>query len=350
MTTKQRDVTFQRWSGVILRETRDLASLEQVGAQAMNDLDVRDDDTLQCMIRAEMEERRNRIEQELQSQASSKTRQESKPDSRSEIREPIPAVTPEIIRDNFHRLSRTLCASLERGDDSATSSTLERLRALQAESTGLIPPTAVSECESRVEELRKHVQHLRDRIATSTEQSVAAARRGNQEELARAMRRLVAIHAAHPTLLTEAQLNDIRNGAVRAAEERSQHQVITRKLLDRERTISSQIKGLAASVHAFHQVACTLPDSSSEFQEAEAAYLRAIREVRTYDTEWFLGVVLELADLLAEWTLPPLAAQGQIDRFLDSIHAGVERIRVEMREIETEQDSKASGALTSETP
>jgi hypothetical protein len=86
-------------------------------------------------------------------------------------------------------------------------------------------------------------------------------------------------------------------------------------------------------------VACTVPDTSEEFRKAEATYLRTIQKVRTYDTEWFSGVVLELADLLAEWTVPPLGAEGQIDRFLDSISRGLKRIRAEMREIESEQDS-----------
>jgi hypothetical protein len=80
-------------------------------------------------------------------------------------------------------------------------------------------------------------------------------------------------------------------------------------------------------------------DTSEEFRKAEATYLRAIQEVRTYDTEWFSGVVLELADLLAEWIVPPLGAEGQIDRFLDGVSAGLDSIRAEMREVESEQDS-----------
>ena len=41
MNTRQRDVVFQRWSGAIRRETRDFASLEQFGARALADPDVR---------------------------------------------------------------------------------------------------------------------------------------------------------------------------------------------------------------------------------------------------------------------------------------------------------------------
>ncbi len=40
MNTKQRDVVFQRWSGMIHCETRDLASLEQVSERALADPDV----------------------------------------------------------------------------------------------------------------------------------------------------------------------------------------------------------------------------------------------------------------------------------------------------------------------
>jgi hypothetical protein len=97
-------------------------------------------------------------------------------------------------------------------------------------------------------------------------------------------------------------------------------------------------------------VACTVPDTSEEFREAEATYLRTIQKVRTYDTEWFSGVVLELADLLAEWTVPPLGAEGQIDRFLDSIRAGLDSIRAEMRQIESEQDSDKGNESESTAP
>ncbi len=58
MTSKQRNVVFQHWSGVIRRETRDLASLAQVSARAVGDPDLRDDATPQSMIRSELEQRR----------------------------------------------------------------------------------------------------------------------------------------------------------------------------------------------------------------------------------------------------------------------------------------------------
>ena len=44
-----------------------------------------------------------------------------------------------------------------------------------------------------------------------------------------------------------------------------------------------------------------------------------------------------MADLLAEWTVAPLKAEGQIERFLDSTEASLDRIRAEMREIQSKQ-------------
>jgi hypothetical protein len=164
------------------------------------------------------------------------------------------------------------------------------------------------------------------------------------------MRRLTAIHVAHPRLLDEPGLEDVRRDVSVAADERRQDRRTTEELLVRERAIAAEIKKLAVAVREFHRVACTVPDTSEEFRKAEATYLRTIQKVRTYDTEWFSGVVLELADLLAEWTVPPLEAESQIDRFLDSITAGLKSIRAEIREIESDQDSDEGDECKSAPP
>ena len=48
--------------------------------------------------------------------------------------------------------------------------------------------------------------------------------------------------------------------------------------------------------------------------------------------------------------MPPLGAEGQIDRFLESISVGLDRIRAEMREIESEQDSDKGDESESAAP
>jgi hypothetical protein len=350
MNTKKRDIVYQHWSRVIQRETRDLASLELNSTRALADRDVRGDPTLESMIRAELQKRRAELEQKPQNQGSSTTPPEPRPTWRSEPPEPVPTTTPEQDRESFNRLALTLCASLERGDEEETRAIFAKMRALQEARPGVIPAAVIEQYEQRVEKLRVHIKQLTDEIAVLAQQAVSASQDGNEEQLARSMRRLTAIHAAHPRLLDEPGLEDVRRDVADAADERREHQLTTKKLLERERAITAEIKKLAATIRDFHRVACTVPDTSEEFREAEATYLRTIQKVRTYDTEWFSGVVLELADLLAEWTVPPLGAEGQIDRFLDSIRAGLDSIRAEMRQIESEQDSDKGNESESAAP
>jgi hypothetical protein len=350
MNTKQRDVIFQRWSGVIHRETRDLVSLEQISTRALADRDVRGDPTLESMIRAELQKRRAELERQSQREESSTTPPEPRPTWRSEPPKPVPTTTPEQDRETFNALAQTLCASLERGDEKETRAILGKMQDLQERRPEVIPAAVIGEHEQRVERLRVRLQQLTDEIAVLAHQAVSASRDGNEQQLTRSMRRLTAIHAAHPLLLDEPGLEDVRRDVADAADERREHQLTTKRLLERERAITAEIKTLAVAVRDFHRVACAVPDTSEEFREAEAKYLRTIQKVRTYDTEWFVGVVLELADLLAEWTVPPLGAEGQIDRFLDSTTAGLKSIRAEMREIESEQDSDEGDVSESAAP
>jgi len=339
MNTKQRDVVFQRWSGAIQREARDLPSLQEVGRRALADPDVRGDSTLESMIETELQNRRAQLEQDLKDKEPPAAQAEPRITSRSEPPKPVPTTTPEQDVENFNRLVRTLSTSLERGDEKETGAIFAKMQALQERRPEVIPAPVIEDYAQRVEKLRVHIKQLTDEIVALAERAVLASRNGKEQDLARSMRRLTAIHAAHPRLLDEAGLEDVRREIADAADERREHNLTTKKLLERERAITAEIKVLAAAVHEFHRVACTVPDTSKEFRKAEATYLRTIQKVRTYDAGWFSGVVLELADLLAEWSVPPLGAEGQIDRFLDSIDAGLDRIRAEMREIESEQDS-----------
>jgi hypothetical protein len=342
MNTKQRDIVYQRWGGVIQREVRDLVSLEQISARALADPDVCDDPTLQSMIRTDLQKCRAELQQKLQAEQSQAAALRSRADERSMPSEPVSTTPPEEVRKVFNRLVQTLCASLEQGDETETRTVFGKMRALQEQSPGVISAAVIGEYKQRVEKLRVHVKELTDEIGALAAQAVSASRNGSEQDLARSIRRLTAIQAAHPRLLDEPGLEDVRRDIADAADQRRQHQLTTKKLLERERAITAEIKTLAAAVRDFHQVACTVPEASREFREAEAKYLRTIQQVRTYDTEWFSGVVLDLADLLAQWTVPPLEAEGQIDRFLDSITAGLKSIRSEMRQIENEQDSSQS--------
>lgn len=340
MSMKQRDIVFQRWSGVLQRETRDLDSLEQLRNRALSDPDIRHDPALKGMIRELVEKRRAELLQRAHEAQSSAAPSGSQPSWRSDPPEPVHTTTPEQDLAAFSQLAQALCVSLEGGDENETRGILGRMQTIQERRPDLIPQDVIGQYEQRVDALRTHLRQLADETSLLAKQVVTASRKGKIEDLVQAMRRLTAIHVAHPRLLDESGLEELRKNVTEAADERRQHERTTNKLLERERSITAEIKTLAAAVRHFHQVACTLPYPSKEFSQAEAAYLRAIQRAETYDTEWFSGVVLQLADLLAEWSVPPPRAEGQIDRFLDSISAGLDSIRTEMREIEHDSDQR----------
>ena len=58
-----------------------------------------------------------------------------------------------------------------------------------------------------------------------------------------------------------------------------------------------------------------------------------MHDVRLHEENRLAESVLELADVLAEWSVPPPGAEQQIDRFLEKVRVGINLIHKEMREI-----------------
>lgn len=337
MNAKQRDAVSSRWRSVIQRESRDLASLDQIGARAMHDSDVRNDPTLQSLIRSDLEQRRAELEREQQNQPAPIAASATRPEVRfvSSISIPVPRQEP--VWTAFDALTRAFSRVLERHDEGEALVIREQMRALQAENPGVIPASALQPYEQQLGRLRTLLKRLRDQIAALTQQVVAASRQGDEQAAGRLMRRLCAIRVIHPRLLDEARLEEIRADIIRANEEREDG-LTARKLVDRERAVIADITRIGAVVHEFHRVVCTTPETSEEFHNAERAYLRALQDARIHDPEWLAGFVLELADVLAEWSDPPPAVEQQVDRFLENIRLGLRQIHAEVGEINTRRD------------
>ena len=68
LTAKQRDAALQQWRSLIMRECRDLSSLERISARALQDRDIRADARLLSMVQAELERRRAELQREQQSE------------------------------------------------------------------------------------------------------------------------------------------------------------------------------------------------------------------------------------------------------------------------------------------
>ncbi|GJM24442.1 MAG: hypothetical protein DHS20C16_08570 [Phycisphaerae bacterium] len=342
MSDKKSDIIYQHWTRLIQYESRDLTSLDLNATRALADREVRGNPSLEGMIRAAIQKRRSDIEREIAATRSQAASVDSKTEEIPLPSTPSPAMPPEKVRETVKQLARALSTSLPLGDENTAQATLAKILSLHKQNPGVIPISKIAEYEQSLGKLRTHLQKLRDQVVELTRRTVSASKRGKADELAKSLRRLDAIHIAYPDLLDEARINEIRVAALHATNERHQHRRTTRELLDRERAIASAITKIAVTVSDFRRAAREFPDSAAEYREAEAKYILATQEMRRYDTEWFSGIVLELADLLAEWTIPPPAAADQIDRFLEGINKGLGDIRVEIREINDGQDSDES--------
>jgi len=266
----------------------------------MQDSDVREDATLQGLIRAEIQRRRAELEQKSRVRNPSEGERKSRSEAGAAMPEAIPEVTAAQVHTEFNQLVSRIATSLEHGDETQTSSILLKMRAMQKKHPELITAETIAEYDERTRTLQLHSQELKDEIAT----------------MAKAV----------------------------SAEHRRRHGRTTKKLLERERAITAEIERLAEAVHAFHKMACSGLASGEDIRRAETNYHQTLQSVQAHDADWFVAVVLEMADLLAEWTVPPHGAGRQIDRFLDGISAGLEAIRDQMREIDDERSSKGGPA------
>ncbi len=359
LTAKQRDAALQRWRSLIMRECRDLGSLERISARALQDRDVRADAQLLSMVQAELERRRAELQREQQSEqrvqpssrppseyrSSASRRDESgwrtSPDLASESQsaarpappDPTPPA-PDPDRAALRELVADLSEALKSGDEAAARTVCAQLRTLHGRRSEFVSAGDLERYEQRIEKLRARLEEFRGQIGTMARDALAAARRGEAEAAAKLMRRLSAIHVSHPRLLDEPGLERIRQ-EILGANEGHEDRLTTHRLIERERAVAAKMKRLAAAVDDFHRIVCTVPETSAEFRRAEKAYLQVLEEVRLHEEDWLAEFVLELADVLAEWSVPPPGAEQQIDRFLEKVRVGIERIHKKMGEIDT---------------
>jgi len=349
MRAEERDAIVQRWRSVFQREIRELASLEQTAARALNDPDVRTDSILEGIILAEIENRRAAFGQGEQRPPPSPAAKQARPTVPPASPRPTATVPRDPAWAAFDQLARILSGFLVDSDEDEALAVAERMRLLHEENPGAIPAAAMEPYEGQIGKLRTHLEHRRGEIAALVQQIVAASRHGDENAVASLMIRLSAIHVGYPRLLDEARWEEIRSDIIDAAEEHEDG-LRVHKLIDRERVLAAEIKKLAGAVQEFHRAARLLSHTSEQYRSAEAAYLRTVQEVRAHDPEWVAGVVLELGDMLAECAVLPPGAAARVDRFLDSISSSLGRIRAAMHGIKGEQESDDGDASTSAAP
>jgi len=348
MRHKERESILQRWRSAIQRDTRDIDSLDQVLSRAMNDSDVRTDPTLESMIRSEIEHRRSMIESQKNEHRPASVIKQFKFASPPSLPR-VPAHTPQDpVRIAFDCMGHTLSRYLEDNNETEALLVHEQMRLLHKESPTIINLTMIDPYMRQIEKLQAHLKIVREQIMALAQQAIVASKKGDDATVAALMLRLSAIQLAYPRLLDEVRLEEIRSEIIHASE---QHDDVLRvnRLVERGRVVAAEIEMLAAAVKEFHRIARVVPRVGEEFRRAEAAYLQTVNDVRAHDPEWVAGVILELADLLAECGVPPPGAAGRVDHFLDSIHSSLRRMRAEMRDIETERRESSDGMNNSKT-
>ena len=208
-TAKQRAIALQHWCSLIMRESRDLDSLERISARALQDRDVRADAQLLSMVQAELERRRAELQREQQSEqrAQPSSRPPSKyrpsasrpdepgwrtsPDFASESQSaarPAPQILlpppPDPDQVAYRQLVEDLGEALKGGDEDAARTVCTQLRTLHGRRNEIVSAADLERYEQRIEKLRARLEEFRGQIGTMARDALVAARRGDVEAAA----------------------------------------------------------------------------------------------------------------------------------------------------------------------
>lgn len=340
-SVKHREVVYQRWVSAILRETRDHTSLSQVESRAMNDPDVRSDDLLANMIRSYVAERHVELRQRQWQKAMEEAKREGKLEAAQLPVEP-PSTSSAGIYSVVRRLGVEFGQRAGDLDEAAAQGVLIRLRDLHGEHPQAFESQPLAEYEAALKRLTERIRRIEDQIEQVAGHAISSAAKGDTDAMATALQRLASVRSAHPRLLSEERLAEIRDAVLNAGEEH-EHRLAAKALIERERAVAVELKALSERIHRFHRLANETPHNAQAYRKAEMDYVQAVKDVRTHDTEWLAGFILELADLLEEWGDPPPEAQTQLDRFLHSVRSSLTHLRSEIREIEQEHHPDKPG-------
>lgn len=346
---KRRELTFSHWRAAILRGSIDHRTLTQELNRALADPEVRKDPTLAGMIRDYAAQRMRDITS-LKPQHTAQQTLGVRPTATSQpdTDHSVPHIAhEEEVRSAVDRLMRHFDEYASHFYDTEARASLERLCELRQAYPQWVDETIVAHCTEALQSLATRRQEYAAHIEQLADQAVHAAEAGDHAAAPSILRRLAGINATHPHMLSDHEFARIRERMTRAGSVH-EHHVAIQNLIERERKIAAEIRTLAAVVHDFHKIARTTLHNTKEFRDAEARYHVALAEVKTHDKEWLASMILELLDLLGEWTHPPPKIEAQIDQFVSAVRASLHQLRSEIREVESELGSSPARNRPSE--
>jgi hypothetical protein len=332
---KHRDAAYQQICAQIMREASDLPTLSGAASRALSHPDVCGDPGLASLVRAFIAERETALRTKLRVE-------HREPKDASQLRtafegadsEEFPTRTQ--LMASFLRYQRDFELHLAQYNEAACRYALEKLQDLARRFPVHIDVATVQSHEEQFTEFQQRCTAMREQVETVAGQAAAAARAGDQKTASWLIGRLRAIHALTPVLLSQERFEALRDEIDRSGR-RHEHQEALGELVAREREVAAELKRLGGVIYRFHKVANKLAPTSPEYQRAEAAYREAVQQVRERDTEWLTGLLLELETYLEDLEDPTGRAQEKLDRFIGTVRAALNQIRLIIRTIQRER-------------
>lgn len=336
---KHREASYQTICAQIVREANDLNQLSIVATRALSHSDVCRDPVLAALIRSFIAER----EAVLHTQ---ETEERQKPEDGTQLHKPfesagiLDAPTRQQLKRAFLRLRHEFEVHLAEYNEAAVRYVLEKMQVLSQRFPVHIKPAVVERHQKQFDDFLKRCTTFREQIEDVAKQASEAARAGNNKTAIWLIRRLRAIHALTPVLLSEERFEALRR-EIEQCGQRAEHREALRELIARERDVASTIKKAGAAVYRFQKVARSTTPETDEYKRAETAYRAAVKEIEDFDTDWLTSLLLELETYFEDLNDPTGVAQAQLDRFIGTVRNALMQLRREIRSI---QEQRARGS------
>lgn len=335
---RHREALYQRFTAELYREARDVTALAAAANRILNAPEVVADAELSSQLRSVIASREAEINARRAIQMA-EDRSALAPDNavfNEPTRRQPDAPSKAQISGAIDRLRRELDERLAHFDIDGAHHVLRRIVETQARYSDLVSGATVDRCKHDLAAVEARKAQLAKEIDMLEASAADAARKGQHESAANALKRLSSIHAARPTLLSGDRMEQIRH-AVAAGGEQFEHREVSQALVARERAVAHELRHIAAAVHDFHVVSHRVPHDHPDYQIAERAYHAAVRELKTHDKEWFADLVVELDELMDDLHDPTGRAAERVTRFIESVRAALRHVVTEIRAIHAEQ-------------
>ena len=341
---KHRDAIYQQICALVMRDASNPGALANAATRALSHPDVCQDPVLAGMVRAFIAEREAALR-------TMRRVEHPEPEDESQLRKPFEEArwsefpTRQQVRGAFLKCRHDFEVHLAQYNEAAARYALEKLQEMARRFPVHIEKDAVRSHEQQFEEFVQRCNQFRRQIEDGARQAAQAARAGDQKTATWLIRRLRAIHALTPVLLSAERFEALREEIEQSSEEH-EHREALREMIARERDVAAEIKKAGAAIYRFHKVARTLSPRTDDYKRAEAAYREAVDEVRKLDTEWLTGLLLELETYFEDLQDPTDRAQEQLDRFINTVRSALNQLRLEIRAIQAERTGGAKPAPT----